>query len=493
MPRGRGQYRGRGWSCWVIGNATGPLAIFINRRREFAEHLTSVAVYDAASDRLAILNVAWDRVLQGAGVMQAVARLRPDLLSPALARWCYRARHASLGAGENVSVWGGTHGHFSLRRRRGVINGRAVHVVDPDMFRHSDPVDAAYDLAWKNLAAWQPTRRLAAQLAAGEDDDPGSSHLSPPDLVLVADLPMLAAGLTVAARFGCPLFYDAHEWWAEQERVWDADKVARQEAIAYLEKTLYPLCDHRVTCGGRLADALGAETGAPFERLYTAATLSRSPAGAVAPPPDDDARDAFWRAAGLPARARVALFVGNLTAERSLEDLMAASGHLAPGHFLIVIGDGLYASRMRTALAAAGRTGAVRFLGAMSFDRLAPYLRHAHLGVIPYQPKTAPRPAYFAMGMPSKLSDYYQARLPILVNAEMLECADIVTRQGVGFVWTGGGGDSLGSFLDACLGDTAGLARRRAAYTTAEDLFGLEALITGLRALSVPSLRRVGT
>lgn len=471
------RYLNTGWSFRAFNNENGTVLVFRNKLRRFSNDFVSVFVYDSISDSIALINVAANRLLHGAAIFQAIGKVRPDLIDRDLARWCFdgpvrfhqNGSLSSRGSSRGTGRWS-----FDPASGRGVFDGRPLQIVDPDLFQHSPEVDRAYDLIWKDLPASRPIRRLAAHLQPGNE-------LPPPDLVLVADLPMLAAGLHVSRRYGCPLIYDAHEWWAEQERVWNPHNVRRQETIAQLERLLYPECDQRLTCGARLASAMGAQTGTHFECLYTAAALARGQSdGRV---PDDGGVDRFWQGAGLPAGARVALFVGNLTAERSLEDLMEASAQLDDGHYLVVIGAGLYLPRMHQALAATGNPDRVKFLGAMTFERLTAYVKHAHIGVIPYQPAVVARPFYFSMGMPSKFSDYHQAGLPILVHADMQECSDIIREQGIGFIWEGAGGTDLGRAMRQALSDRQGLDRCRAAYSTAPRLFDLDRLIGDLQSL----------
>lgn len=304
-----------------------------------------------------------------------------------------------------------------------------------------------------------------------------------PDLILVADLPLLPQALALKRSWGVPVVLDAHEWWAEQERTWHPEAPHRAEALDRLERLLYPLCDRRFTVGHQLAGAMEGRCGVPFDVLHTVADLGRMPERSAD-------RDAFWRErAGLPAGARVAVFCGNLTANRNLEVLAEATACLHTDQLLIVIGDGPYRAELAAAVALRVPERLV-LLGEQPFTTSLELIANADVAVIPYDPAQTPNPPYLSLFMPSKFSDYLATRTPVLVHAGLRECAGLVTAYGTGRVWGQDGANDFGPVLAEMLADSEGAASMRKAHDLFPDLFSHRQLEWTLGTLLSELVRR---
>ncbi|WP_188261099.1 glycosyltransferase [Azospirillum tabaci] len=298
-----------------------------------------------------------------------------------------------------------------------------------------------------------------------------------PALIFVADAPLLPLGLAFKERLGSPLVYDAHEWWMWQERTWWPDARDRIAAFDDLERELYPRADARITVGEELAEAMEAHLSVPFAPVYICAELR-----AVETSPNASSPDFWTDRYGVPAGTRVSVFLGNLTPLRNLETLMAATRWLADGQALVVIGDGRQRAVMERVLNTEGRAERVLFLGDMAYDDIAHHLAHGDLAVLPY---IALNP-YYRTWMTAKFADYFQARLPILLDASMRGCARLVERYGIGAVTDCSRAESLGMSLRRLLAAPEELACMRAGYEATGDLFTFRGLVSDLRRVVEP-------
>jgi glycosyltransferase involved in cell wall biosynthesis len=108
------------------------------------------------------------------------------------------------------------------------------------------------------------------------------------------------------------------------------------------------------------------------------------------------------------------IFVGNVFADRGLRfvlDALPAILDAVPSALLVVVGDGRELPKLEAQAQQAGLGHAVRFLGWRHHDTHAAYLRHAHIGLLPFLDTE-----HIRITLANKLFDYMGAGLPVIAT-----------------------------------------------------------------------------
>lgn len=472
-----------GWRarCGAIGSDR--LTILSNPG--VAPGLVGWLCYQASTDSLFYSTAHGQGAVRSLVALRTLHALHPSasLDDPETLSWCLEPEDSAIAAQTDrcFSV-----GDSIFDVATGELHGKGgrveLHVLPPAAPPVA-PVDLPYlRRIWPNYdLAMEPILRVEshALLEASE---------SRPDMIMVADLPMLPYALELKNRWGTPVVLDAHEWWTEQERTWSSgSNDGRPEAFEALERHCYPLCDQRLTVGPGLAQKMGEWCNAPFDVLRTVADLGQS-----APERAED-RDRYWQErCSFDAGTRIALFIGNLTDGRNLEALVMASGKMRHDQRLVIAGDGAYRRHLESLAEKMGQPGHLCFLGARSFDECLDLLVNADLAVIPYDPNMSANPLYFALSVPAKFADYLLCRTPVLVHGGLQDCAAIVAEHGIGDVWGETEDHSFETRLIDLLAEEDSLQAMRAAYDRLPDLFGhrqLDAKLADILQSCLPHAR----
>jgi glycosyltransferase involved in cell wall biosynthesis len=290
-----------------------------------------------------------------------------------------------------------------------------------------------------------------------EEEGGLSPDAAAPEFVYVADLPVLPVAIMLKERFGTKVIIDCHEWWLEQEKIWNAGGRDRIAAIDAAERKLYPLCDARITVGDHLAEAMSRYFESPFIGMVTACPSRNTPSERL-----------HLRARlGLPESTKLAIFQGSLTDRRNLDALAHAARYLAEDQRLVIVGGGAFRATMEDIARAEGAGHLCIFLGQVPHDVLEAYTLECDLGIIPYKAESD----YYRMSMPNKLSEFHSAQIPLLVDASMSEIASIVRADGIGRVSDCSNPEELGRTMSSMLADATELAALRQAYTRAPARF----------------------
>ncbi|SEC20778.1 glycosyltransferase [Pseudomonas anguilliseptica] len=226
------------------------------------------------------------------------------------------------------------------------------------------------------------------------------------DVVQVHDLPALEAGAELAAAWGVPLVYDAHELYPEQKSFSSVQRRICSKAEAeHIKKA-------------DLVFAVNESIGDEMARRYQIAkpvTLLN----AIDPLPDFDpaARyDLLREKLSLPAERRILLFQGGFAPHRNLETLIQAMAHVKTSDVDLVMmgfgtfGDLLKAKAKAIRLKLLGKR--IHFLPAVPQSELLQHSASADIGIIPYP--HVDLNSYYCT--PNKLFEFIQAGLPILAN-----------------------------------------------------------------------------
>jgi glycosyltransferase involved in cell wall biosynthesis len=234
--------------------------------------------------------------------------------------------------------------------------------------------------------------------------------IGPPDLIASIGLEALPGGIIAGRRVGCPVIYDAHEFWpfstlgmtSWESEVWSA-----------FEKRYAAMADRRVAASPQLARAMAQHCGQVFESIPSAVPLAHA---------NFDVSRPHTR---LHKDKVVFLFQGNFAAESGLEELVSAWPDTDPACVLYLRGPDQPCKRAIIALA--DTTGLLnkRIFFPRAVDERNSLLAslQADVGLVPYQPRSPG--AHFCC--PISLSQYMAAGLPIISNtfdfvSEAIDC-----------------------------------------------------------------------
>jgi glycosyltransferase involved in cell wall biosynthesis len=205
-------------------------------------------------------------------------------------------------------------------------------------------------------------------------------------------------------RPGTPIVYDAHELFLETGTALRLPGPGRA-LIRLVERRLARRAAAVITVNEAIAAVLRRRYGL---RSVTAVHNATDPRPATGPRPD-----LLRRAAGIPAGAPVVLYHGALSADRGVEQLMAAllEPELAGAH-LCLLGYGELADAYRAAATAPERGGRVHLLPPVTPDVLLDWIASADVGAMPIQAATL----NLRLSTPNKLFECLAAGVPVVAS-----------------------------------------------------------------------------
>lgn len=226
----------------------------------------------------------------------------------------------------------------------------------------------------------------------------------PSNLVQVHDLPALEAGAELAAAWGVPLVYDAHELYPEQK------------SFSAVQRRICSKAEAEHIRKADLVFAVNESIGEEMARRYRI-TKPVTLLNAIDPLPDFDptARyDLLREKLGLPAERRILLFQGGFAPHRNLETLIQAMALVKTDDVdLVMMGFGAFGDLLKAKAIRLGLLGKrIYFLPAVPQSELLQHSASADMGIIPYP--HVDLNSYYCT--PNKLFEFIQAGLPILAN-----------------------------------------------------------------------------
>lgn len=235
--------------------------------------------------------------------------------------------------------------------------------------------------------------------------------------VIATDLDTLLPALVLKAVYKVPVFYDAHEYWAES----DVNSFEfEQKYWVALERRLVGYADYRQIVSPGLAKLLGEQYRCSFDCLPNCEPLTSNLALANKPPelPDEFKKCSF-------------LFQGGFSQGRGLDLLINAWANTTEQAILLLRGlDNKYKSEMIELAEKTGLLG-LRIFFPEPVDE-ADMIRsasEADVGIAPYPPTNN----LYAHCSPNKLSQYMAAGIPILANDTNF-VRDVITEGQCGLV-----------------------------------------------------------
>ncbi len=261
----------------------------------------------------------------------------------------------------------------------------------------------------------------------------------PSDVVQVHDLPALQAGAELAASWGVPLVYDAHELYPEQK------------SFSAVQRRICSKAEAEQIKKADLVFAVNESIGEEMARRYEI-TKPVTLLNAIDPLPDFDptARyDLLREKLSLAAERRILLFQGGFAPHRNLETLIQAMAYVrAKDVDLVMMGFGAFGDLLKVKATRLKLLGArIHFLPAVPQSELLQHSASADIGIIPYP--HVDLNSYYCT--PNKLFEFIQAGLPILAN-DSPELNRFVRANGFGHSATMANAKQIAQAIDMAFG-----------------------------------------
>jgi glycosyltransferase involved in cell wall biosynthesis len=252
------------------------------------------------------------------------------------------------------------------------------------------------------------------------------------DVLQVIDIPLSVAALAIGRMHGIPVVMDMWENYPEALKGWAkldwTTKVFKNPQVArWVELWVTRRMDHIFTVVDEQKERL-IEDGVRPKRVSVvtnAVDMEMLTSGDIR----------FDTPLHRDAEAYKLLYVGYLTVERGLDDMIRALPLLrerVPLVRLYMAGTGSYEGRLRQLVQQEGVEDLVRFVGWLPFTEIQSWILESDLCLVPHVYNT-----FINTTIPNKLFQYMALGKPVLVsNAKPL--ARIVNECGCGFVFQSG-------------------------------------------------------
>ncbi len=176
---------------------------------------------------------------------------------------------------------------------------------------------------------------------------------------------------------------------------------------------------------------------------------------------------------GLSPDVRIALYQGNIQANRSLEQLVHAAPFLDPGIVIVMMGRAVETTRIQLEelIASKGVADRVKIIPAAPYEELLNWTASADIGLTIFKPGYTRSIRYC---LPNKLFEYLMAGLPV-VSSELDAIAELLKTYDVGQILPSLAPSDIGAAINSMLLDPVALARMHSnALATARQNFHWE-------------------
>ena len=160
---------------------------------------------------------------------------------------------------------------------------------------------------------------------------------------------------------------------------------------------------------------------------------------------------------GLSPDVRIALYQGNIQANRNLEQLVNAAPFLDPGIVIVMMGRAVEATRIQLEelIASKGVADRVKMIPAVPYEELLNWTASADIGLTIFKPGYTRSIRYC---LPNKIFEYLMAGLPV-VSSELDAIAELLKTYDVGKILPSLVPSDIGAAINSILSDPATLAR----------------------------------
>jgi glycosyltransferase involved in cell wall biosynthesis len=259
------------------------------------------------------------------------------------------------------------------------------------------------------------------------------------DIIHAHDLNTLIAATKAARRRNARVVYDSHELQMGVANVIERGALTRA-FLRFYEARYIKRVDATITVNDSISRILHRQFDIdPPLVIRNCPELVRAPRRRSRH---------LQRELGIPAGRRIALYHGNLSAHRGLENFVNVAEHL-DDVALVLMGSGALQQELGKQIARRRLEGRVFLHDAVPAHRLLEYVASADVGVIPIQTHV---PNYF-YSLPNKLFDCLMAGRPVAA-AFLPEIERIVTAYGVGSVFEPELPENIAHAITAVLDDS---------------------------------------
>jgi glycosyltransferase involved in cell wall biosynthesis len=279
---------------------------------------------------------------------------------------------------------------------------------------------------------------------------------TPADIYHAHDISGLPA-CYIAARFRRkPLIYDAHEMPLAELSSKLFQRV--RPLLSWLLAIMVSRCAGVITISPPIAQEIRKRYHVPT------VTLVRN----IAPYREVPRNDRLRERLGLAPSVRIALYQGNLQANRCLDVLVRSAAFLDPDIVIVMMGQGRMQSELEALISSEGVADRVRMIPPVPYEELLDWTASADLGLIVYPPQYS---LNVQLCLPNKIFEYLIAGVPVLAS-QLDAVADIINTYDVGQIVPSLAPSSVGATISSILSDPAALARmhRNALLASQQDL-----------------------
>ncbi len=268
---------------------------------------------------------------------------------------------------------------------------------------------------------------------------------TPADIYHAHDLTALPACYIAAQFHRTALIFDAHELplQALEGSLW----YRFRKLFAYILAIIISRCAGVITVSPPIAQEIRSHYH-PLDvslirnvPLYQ--TVSRS--------------DRLRQYLGLGPDVRIALYQGNLQADRGLDRLIHAASFLEPDIVIVMMGKGIGAtqSQLEALIVSEGVADRVKIIPAVPYAELLHWTASADVGLIIYSPDLS---LNVRMCLPNKLFEYLMAGLPVLASP-LDAVVDVLNTYDVGQIISSLTPTEIGTSINTVLADRVALDR----------------------------------
>ena len=335
-----------------------------------------------------------------------------------------RAATALMQAGSEVTIID-VEGEHHLPRRENLSGIATRHIVMPNWFKPT-----RFKPWFLVKAGWILTRGTVALL------------LTPADIYYAHDFTALPACFLASRLHRKPLIFDAHELPLVDPNV------IRWPRLCAVASTVL---------GVMIRNCAGLITVSPLIAHELAHRYESRPVVVVRNIP---AYQSLVRSnrlrlhLGLDRNTRVALYQGNLQADRGLTALIRAARFVDPGIVILMMGRGEMQRELEALIRQEGVADRVKVIAPVPYQDLLVWTASADLGLILNPPAYSPN---VRMCLPNKLFEYLMAGLPVL-SAPLDAVADVLQTYEVGWILPSLEPEVIGHTINRMLADWAALA-----------------------------------
>ncbi len=285
--------------------------------------------------------------------------------------------------------------------------------------------------------------------------------MPPADLVIAYHYLGIGTGLALGRRDACPVVYNAGDIYLASTAIQALPWLARF-AIERYERSAAQRADSIVTANDGYADELARRLDVPRPVVVLNCPPRRDPQ--EVPP------RRFHEALGLAPATRGVLYHGGFTAERGIEELIAAIPAV-PDAVLVLLGFGPLAGRYEAIAAAPATAGRVRVLPAVPPEELLDWVASADIAAMPILPTTLNH----RLTTPNQLWEALSVGVPV-VASDLPGMAPIVRSIDAGALVDADDPGSIAAGLTAVLAtpEAGRLARRERILAAARDTYNWE-------------------